>query len=166
MTESKLYLLDANVFIEAHRRYYAFDLVSSFWTSLASLLEDDRVSSIDRILDELELGRDELSDWAAENFIGGFHNASDSKTIEEYKLLQTWAQSQTQYTAAAKSEFATVADAWLIAHAKAQSATIVTHEYFNSSTKKRIPMPNVCKAHNVHYCNTFDMLRKLGVKLS
>jgi len=28
------YILDANVFIEATRRYYAFDLAPKFWDSL------------------------------------------------------------------------------------------------------------------------------------
>ena len=28
------YLLDANVFMEAHRRYYAFDLCPGFWECL------------------------------------------------------------------------------------------------------------------------------------
>lgn len=29
--EGTKYILDANVFIEAHRRYYSFDIAPSFW---------------------------------------------------------------------------------------------------------------------------------------
>lgn len=28
------YCLDANVFVEAHRRYYAFDIAPPFWRAL------------------------------------------------------------------------------------------------------------------------------------
>lgn len=31
MTASCAFVLDANVFIEAHRRYYAFDIAPFFW---------------------------------------------------------------------------------------------------------------------------------------
>ena len=58
------YLLDANVFIEAHRRYYAFDIVPAFWSSLLSLHESDEVLSIDRVRGELAAAKDVLADWA------------------------------------------------------------------------------------------------------
>jgi hypothetical protein len=32
VTISRAFVLDANVFIEAHRRYYAFDIAPLFWT--------------------------------------------------------------------------------------------------------------------------------------
>ena len=43
------YVLDANVFIEAARRYYAFDLAPKFWESLVLHAADGRIQSIDRI---------------------------------------------------------------------------------------------------------------------
>ena len=46
------YLLDANVFIEAHQRYYAFNLCPGFWKSLIWHHKQNRIYSIDRI--ELE----------------------------------------------------------------------------------------------------------------
>ena len=36
-----VYVLDANVFIEAARRYYAFDLVPRFWTAWNNLRGTD-----------------------------------------------------------------------------------------------------------------------------
>ena len=35
-----IYLLDVNVFIEAANRYYAFDLVGSFWKELVNKAEE------------------------------------------------------------------------------------------------------------------------------
>ena len=36
MTSDPLYLLDANVFIEAAKGYYAFDIAPRFWEALIS----------------------------------------------------------------------------------------------------------------------------------
>ena len=37
------YLLDANVFIEAYKRYYAFDIAPAFWNNLALAAQDGLV---------------------------------------------------------------------------------------------------------------------------
>jgi hypothetical protein len=68
MTSPANYVLDSNVFIEASRRYYAFDLVSSFWHTLIDQAENGRVLSIDRVRAEIEKGKDELADWAKNDF--------------------------------------------------------------------------------------------------
>lgn len=49
MTGEPPYVLDANVFIEAARRYYAFDLAPRFWESLEHHAANGRVRSIDRV---------------------------------------------------------------------------------------------------------------------
>jgi len=36
--DRSVYVLDANVFIEAARRYYAFDIAPKFWDTLIQLL--------------------------------------------------------------------------------------------------------------------------------
>ena len=44
-----IYLLDTNVFIEAAKHYYAFDLVGSFWKELVSKAEEEGcIESIDQ----------------------------------------------------------------------------------------------------------------------
>ena len=75
-----------------------------------------------------------------------------------------WANANERYAPAAKAEFASVADAWLIAYAKAKNYILVTDEKIAESAQRRIPIPNVCKEFNVPYIGTFEMLRKLGVK--
>ncbi|HHX95367.1 MAG TPA: DUF4411 family protein, partial [Clostridia bacterium] len=66
---------------------------------------------------------------------------------------------------AAKAEFASVADSWLIAYSKAYDFTIVTNEQYQPHIKRRIPIPNVCNAFSIDCVNTFEMLRALNVKL-
>lgn len=42
------YLLDANSFIEAKRRHYAFDICPGFWAALLAHHGGSRLASIDR----------------------------------------------------------------------------------------------------------------------
>jgi hypothetical protein len=55
MTSPPRYVLDANVFIEAHKRYYAFDICPGYWAALIAQHHSGLVCSIDRVRDELLL---------------------------------------------------------------------------------------------------------------
>ena len=59
------YLLDANVFIQAHRFYYPFDVFPSFWTYLQEQNEQKNIFSVLEIYDELKKGEDELWEWVS-----------------------------------------------------------------------------------------------------
>lgn len=72
---------------------------------------------------------------------------------------------ENQYYDFAKVEFAQVADSWVVAFAKAYDCIVVTHEQYNRDAKKKISIPNACRAMGVKYMDTFEMLRKLGVVL-
>lgn len=167
MTSLLLYLLDANVFMEAARRYYAFDIAPRFWEALTEQATNGRVQSIDRVKAEIDRGRDALKDWANGNFHGWFASTDEDDVIDSYRQIMSWAYGQSQFTAAAKAEFARQenADAWLVAYAKAKGYLVVTDELLDPNVKRRIPIPNVCDAFGVHYLGTFDMLRALGVRL-
>lgn len=65
MSVQRVYILDANAFIEAKRRYYAFDLCPGFWDALMWHQARDEVRSIDRVKKELERGGDDLTEWAS-----------------------------------------------------------------------------------------------------
>ena len=163
--EGTKYLLDANVFIEAARRYYAFDLVPKFWDVLVDLASHGRVESIDRVKDELQRGEDQLSQWITDHFSDAFASTSDDDVIDSYGQIMTWVMNQTQYKQAAKEEFARVADGWLVAYAHSKGHTLVTHEVPSQGSKKKVAIPDVCQAFNVSYLDTFRMLRDLGVRL-
>jgi hypothetical protein len=78
----------------------------------------------------------------------------------------TWAVGQEQFSDAAKTDFAKGADGWLVAYARARGRVVVTHEALSLDVKKKIPIPNVCRAFSVPYVNTFEMMRQLGMKWS
>lgn len=160
------YVLDTNVFIEAARRYYAFDIAPPFWESLVQHAADGRIYSIDRVKHELERGKDELTTWATSQFNDAFASTDEEDVIESYGEVISWVQTQDQFLDAAKANFAAVADGWLVAYAKAKGYIVVTHELPAADARSKVPIPNVCEALGVRYIDTFAMLRELGVRFS
>lgn len=175
MTSTLLYALDSNIFMHAARAFYAFDIAPGFWASLSEALHQGKIHSIDKVKHEIERGKDELADWIKTDFADGFVTTDMENTVVAYAEIMQWAYSQTQYTDAAKSQFAGAdhADAWLVSHALAcnradtsKKVVLVTQETFNPTIKREIKIPNVCKNFGVEYINMYELLRALEVKLS
>lgn len=161
MIPAKRFVLDANVFIEASRRYYAFDLAPGFWQGLLRYAAMDRVVSIDRVRDELRRGNDDLAAWA-ERHESLFVTTDDPDVITAYGRIMNWVHGQHQFFASAKAKFAKDTDAWVVAYALGKDMIVVTHEQLHPDAKREVYIPNVCRAFSVSYMNTFEMLRKLG----
>jgi len=165
-TEVK-YLLDANIFIQAHQTYYAFDIAPSFWDKLIRGANEDKIISIDQIKSELESSHNDdlLSTWATNNFNEWFFPCSDNLVYQSYRDIIEWSQRNAQFYDTAKSEFASSADSWVLAYAKAHGCVIVTHETYDKNIKRRIKIPNVCEAFDIPYTDTFSMLRNLNIQI-
>ena len=160
---SNKFLLDANAFIEAKDRYYGFDICPGYWSSLLAQHDSKRLFSIDRIADELNEQDDVVKQWI-ENEVPAtfFKKTEDQAVIDKFQEMVNWVYSQPQFTDAAKTEFASVADGWVIAYAAVNGLVVVTHEQFAPEAKRKVPMPNVCVEFDVEYVDTFSMLRELG----
>lgn len=158
------FVLDANVFIQAAREYYAFDLAPAFWDNLVDRANNGQVLSIDYVKKELERLNDELSVWAERKFGSAFASTNQQDVLECYAKIINWVQAQKQFLNYAISDFAKGADGWLIAYAMAKDCIVVTHEVLAIYAKKRVKIPNVCQAFNVSCMNTFEMLRILGMR--
>jgi len=95
-----VYVLDANVFIEAARRYYAFDIAPKFWDILLQHSSNGVIESIDRVKKELERGKgkegeeDELARWANVNFSRAFCSTDEECVIESYRRVMSWVQNR------------------------------------------------------------------------
>lgn len=61
MSGVRRFVLDTNVFIEANRRYYPFDICPGFWRALILQHEEKNLRSIDRVENEIQEGKDDLS---------------------------------------------------------------------------------------------------------
>ena len=157
------YLLDSNVFIQAHRQYYAFDIAPKYWTELSKYSISSVLNSIENVKDELTKGNDDLAKWIIQNSFVSFHQVSDISTQREYGGLMQWAMKGNHFTTPAITEFAKVADGWLVAYAKANGYTVVTHESSDPNCKKRVKIPDACKHAGVKCINIFELLRKLNI---
>lgn len=161
------YLLDANVFIEAKNRYYAFDICPGFWEWMDSVCASVvDVGSIRNVCDELIKGNDDLAEWAkARQDAPWFLKVDDEAT---QKLFASIAAdiADGQYSIPAQSKFLGSADPWLIAKAKILGAIVVTHELPEPHARKRVPIPNVCEKFGVPFVNTFDTLRQFTASFS
>lgn len=162
------YCLDANVFIEAHRRYYAFDIAPPFWLALEKWGRQQVVCSPMAVYNELVGQRDALANWCRTSgsvlFVG-----PDIKTYSQYQVAAQHVTSR--YQPQLVQSFLAGADLWVIAYAAAHNLTVVTMEVFRQETVdrktgrvggKKIQIPNVCKHLGVPTCNTFDLLRNLN----
>lgn len=160
-TETR-YILDANVFLEACKRYYAFDLCPGFWHSIEYYATKGVLASIDRVRDELQEGNP-LDEWKLKVDEPLFLSTDTADVVSAYGEIIRWAQQQVRLLDAAKASFAQDTDAWLIACARARNLTMITHEQSAPQSKTSIKIPDVCKAFNITCRNTFEMLRELQV---
>lgn len=165
MTGGPIYVLDANVFIESSRRYYAFDLAPAFWQALVQHATNGRLLSIDRVKQELDRGKDDLAQWVNDSLGGWFASTAQGDVVDVYRQIVAWAQEQRQYSDAARAEFVSGTDGWLVAYAKAKGCVVITHEQPAPDARRRIPIPNVCRAFHVTFIDPFAMPRSLGVRL-
>lgn len=162
-----IYLVDADVFITAKNLYYAFDLCPGFWEGLIHHHRQGRIFSIDRVRGELLAGpkTEDLVLWVRNDVPKGFFLDVDSDEVTAaYTEIMMWAQRHTQYFDYAKAKFATVADGWLVAHARVHGEVVVTNEQSAPQSKREIKLPDVCDHFGVEYDNTFSMLKELSVR--
>jgi hypothetical protein len=165
-TQSK-FVLDANAFIQAKRRFYPFEICPGYWAALKWHQQQGNLCSIDKVQQELERGGDDLTTWINSVFgKDGFAETDGSAVTNAYKEMLAWVTAQSQFNDAAKAKFQEVADGWLSAFAKANNCTVVTLEEFDPVIRKSVPLPNVCKAFDVQWITPYEMLRRLGVKLT
>lgn len=159
-----IYLLDTNIFITA-KNELPIDVYPSFWQELSQLASNGIFKSIKKVEDEIRKGKDELVDWIDNNLPNDFFITENAETLVALSAVSQWTTMNNVYTQAAKNEFASVADSWLIAEALSLSVTVITHETPDPSCKKRVKIPDVCNAVGVKFCNLNTAFRSLGVTI-
>lgn len=159
------YLIDANIFITAHRQHYPFDVAPSFWEQIVEKASD-KIVIIEQVQAEIIKGADELTDWyksECNNFT--VFGIPDQNVIEAYANIINSINENVRYKQSVKDEFARVADSWLCAYWLAYGYPIVTLEKFDSDTRKRIKIPNVCEEFGVRYIDLIQFMREVNMRL-
>ena len=159
------YLIDANVFMTAHRQLYPFDLAPGFWKQLVDKASN-RIIIIEEIQKEIRKGQDLLVEWyereCAKFTVLGI---PDPSVIKSYRTIISSVNDNEQYTPSAKREFASSADSWLCAHGLAFGKTIVTLETYSAGIKNRVKIPNVCRDFGIDYIDLLRFMREIGIRL-
>ena len=92
------YVLDSNVFIEAHKRYYAFDICPGFWEWLSHRSTRSGIVSIDRVRAEIVGHEDPLSEWAEDSAREDlFADTTEQAVSDAYKRVIAWVDRNPQF---------------------------------------------------------------------
>jgi hypothetical protein len=158
------YVLDTNVFIQAHRQWYRLSFAPGFWSFLLNQHQNGLITSIDRVRKEIKKG-DKLYDWVDKVAPRSLFASSKQVAVgNKYKEIINWVMTNPKYDGAAKALFATDTDCWVMAYAYAYNMTVVSHEV-PSQAKARVKMPDVCNQFGIGYRDTFYMLEDLKITL-
>ncbi|MDR2565439.1 MAG: DUF4411 family protein [Bifidobacteriaceae bacterium] len=154
-----MYILDANVSIQAHRAHYGLDFVPGSWDCLGREHNLGVLASVDSVKKELDSGKGALTIW--EQRRGVMFVQMDSATAPSLTQLASWAATPANaYPQEAGAEFLGSADYQLVSYGHAHGHTVVTHEKAdNLGTKKKIRIPGACHALQVPPMDSFKMLR-------
>jgi hypothetical protein len=159
-----MYLLDANVLIDAANRHYPFDVCPGFWAWLDSALHLGDVASVAQVRLEVMKKGDGIAEWVRTR--RAFFPDPDAATVDAMRVVAEWTMDGDRiYTMAAKQAFLGKADYILVAAGLASGAVVVTHETSQPRAPGRVKIPDVCAALGVASMTTVDMLRSEGVRL-
>ncbi len=153
------YCLDTNVFIQAWIGYYAIDLCPDYWEKLDEFASNGVILSPEEVEREISHIDDDLYAWLK-------HRKYFFRSIDEkvQKCLQDIFSKEKHHRLVDSSKFRSAADPWVIAHAMAEKAVVVTKESYETNKTKRIKIPNVCEDMGIECINDFELLRRLGLK--
>ncbi|MEM8823863.1 MAG: DUF4411 family protein [Pseudomonadota bacterium] len=156
-----MYVVDANVFIQAANSYYAFDLVPKFWDWVENQVGVE-LFTVDPVKDEVLKQDGQLADWFRSMDDPNWVLAVDDEATQLQMPVISGHCIENNYKQAGIAKFLAGADPWVIAKAKVSDWIVVTQEIAQPETRKRVKIPDVCNSLNVENILVFDMLRKLG----
>lgn len=162
-----LYLLDANVLIDAHNKYYGADMVPEFWDWLLHCAANGSVAMPLEIFEEVRGGanaqRDLLNEWVCRADV---ENALVLK--EEVHPAAVITVTNAYALDLDDNEIDQLGrDPFLIAYGLVDPAArcIVSNEVSKPSKQRaNQKVPDICRKTGVPCCDTFTMLRRLGFR--
>ena len=159
-----MYLLDANVLIQADAEYYPLDRFPQFWKWIADRGRNDVLKIPREIYDEIVAGRGVLVDWLKQS------DVKSALVLEEQpdptlvrRCLEIGYQSNDPKFDA--DDIAAIGrDAFLVAYGMADSTRIiVTKEVSKKSWRRgRTKVPDACDDCRVRWTTDFEMYRILN----
>jgi len=157
-----LYLLDANVLIDANRDYYSLERVPEFWEWLENGGVNGHVKIPLEVYEEIRDGDDELADWSKQEQIKAALLLQEEVDVS----LVSRATDEGYASDLTDDEVVTISrDPFLIAYALIDTGSrcVVTTEVSKPSRiRANRHLPDVCRDLGVGCYNTFEFVRALN----
>lgn len=152
-----MYSIDTNIFLDWWIRRYPSDVFPSVKGSMEGLINQDKFHAPERVLEEINyVGSHSLKNWAKGNkniFLQHSVDLQNEANDIQFKYPDL-IDNTSPYDEA---------DRWVIALAKLNGWTVVTHET-SVKKKKNAPrnlyIPDVCYSLNIPCIEFLEMLRK------
>ena len=159
-----LYLLDANVLIDAHRDYYPIGRVPQFWDWLLENANARRLKVPLEMHEEVVAGKGNLPDWLTNNRSTMILNEDVDPLLVNQVIAEGYASDLTDVEIEKLGR-----DPFLIAYALVdpRSRCVVTNEVSKPSRiRANRHIPDVCDSFEIKipHCNTFDLIRSLDFR--
>ena len=157
--------LDADIFIESAKKYYAFDIAPAFWKLLEEQAGKRAISSPIQAYWEVDQhGTDDLQNWIRQQKGTRLFTSESKAVAERYSEIADYVMNHSRYTMPNKLKFVRGADGWLVAHAMQSGGRVITYEV-PAPESTQVKIPDVCNHFKVKYSSPLDMLRSLGFSL-
>ena len=157
-----LYLLDADVPIDANRYYYPVDRVPQFWDWLVTLGQGGQVKFPQEIYNEVTAGNDAAANWLKANAADLLLNETVSRPVVDQVISAGYAPDLTD------DEIEKIGkDMFLIAYAHVQPAnrTVVSNEVSKPrKIRANRRIPDVCQDLGVRAINIFTLIQELNFR--
>lgn len=161
-----LYLLDANVLIDANRDYYPIERVPEFWEWLVHEGNSGRAKIPLEVYEEIKAGKDELAAWARQD------ETEQGLLLKEGADVALVSRVMDEGYAADLTDDEVITlgkDPFLIAYALREPGRriVVTTEVSKPSrVRANRHVPDVCRDFGIVSCNTFQFMRQLNFSTS
>lgn len=156
------YCIDADVLIQAKNGPYQFKTWPIFWRWLESQIDNATIFSSTFVYEEWVAGNDDLTKWARSQKDSGFFIEPNDATQAIYKDIANFVIRK--YPEKNAKDFLDGADAWVIAHAANEKASVVTQERGVVIYSQKVKIPNICAKFKVPCINLYDLFQKLNAK--
>jgi len=157
----EIYCLDANFFIEGWNKYYSPNFCSNYWDIIKNLGENGTVFVPYEVKKEIDKKDDSLKEWFADK---KFLVKQIDANVQNC-LRQLYSKNESHKYLANNIKGRSLADPWVVAHAMAEKAIVVTKEFPSSSPdQRRVKIPDVCENMDIEWINDFEFIRRLNIR--
>ncbi len=154
------YCLDANFFIQAWNKYYSPDFFPNYWEYIDSLGQQGRLFVSDAVKDEIGKKDDTLKVW-----LDSRPHLVKKRTPRVGQFLTQILGQHPTHKFLVSQTGRSAADPWVIAHAMAEGAVVVSKEERTlTPITNKIKIPDVCNNMGVRCIDDFGFIRELNLK--